>query len=98
MFTVNNKKQPPVVFYKKDADKNFSRFTGEYLPAFESLFNQVAGLQLCNSILDKRDPVPRTPSGRILRPETQDSKLSRWDPGPGTPKMAAETQDSKIFI
>ena len=75
MFTMNNKKQPPVVFYKKDTDKNFSRFTGEYLPAFESLFNQVAGLQLCKSILDKRDPVLRTPSGRILRPETQDSKL-----------------------
>ena len=31
MFTMNNKKQPPEVFYKKAVPKNFSIFTGKYL-------------------------------------------------------------------
>ena len=31
MFTVNNKKQPPEVFYKKAVLKNFSILTGKYL-------------------------------------------------------------------
>ena len=31
MFTMNNKKQPPEVFYKKAVLKNFSILTGKYL-------------------------------------------------------------------
>ena len=31
MFTINNKKQLPEVFYKKTVLKNFSIFTGKYL-------------------------------------------------------------------
>ena len=31
MFTMNNKKQSPEVFYKKVVLKNFSIFTGKYL-------------------------------------------------------------------
>ena len=31
MFTMNNKKQPPEMFYKKAVIKNFSIFTGKYL-------------------------------------------------------------------
>ena len=31
MFTMNNKKQPPEVFYKKASLKNFSIFTGKHL-------------------------------------------------------------------
>ena len=31
MFTMNNKKQSPEVFYKKAVFKNFSIFTGKYL-------------------------------------------------------------------
>ena len=30
MFTMNNKKEPPEVFYKKAVLKNFSIFTGIY--------------------------------------------------------------------
>ena len=47
MFTMNNKKQPPEVFYKKAVLKNLLIFTGK------PLFNQVAGLQICN-FLKKR--------------------------------------------
>ena len=31
MFTMNNKKQPPEVFYKKAVLKNFSMLTGKYM-------------------------------------------------------------------
>ena len=31
MFTMNNKKQPPEMFYKKAVLKNFSILTGKYL-------------------------------------------------------------------
>ena len=31
MFTMNNKKQPPEVFYKKAVLKNFSILTGKYV-------------------------------------------------------------------
>ena len=47
MFTMNNKKQPLEVFYKKAVLQNFSVFTGKYL--YSSLFLitlQGSGLQV----------------------------------------------------
>ena len=47
MFTMNNKKQPLEVFYKKAVLQNFSIFTGKYL--YSSLFLitlQGSGLQV----------------------------------------------------
>ena len=46
MFTMNNKKQPPEVFYNKAVLKNFSILTK--IPVPESLPNQVAALQISN--------------------------------------------------
>ena len=46
MFTMNNKKQPPEVFYKKAVLKNFSILIGKYLCS--GLFNQVAALEISN--------------------------------------------------
>ena len=52
MFTMNNKKQPPEVFYKKAVLKNFSILTGKYLCS--SLFLiKFAPLQISN-FLKKR--------------------------------------------
>ena len=42
MFTMNSKKQPPEVFYKKAVAHR------KIPPVFESLFNQVAALQASN--------------------------------------------------
>ena len=42
---MNSKKQPPEVFYKKAVLKNFLNIHRK-IPVFESLFNQVAGLQI----------------------------------------------------
>ena len=44
MFTMRNKNQPPEVFYKKNALTNALT---QKTPALESLFNQIAGLQVC---------------------------------------------------
>ena len=49
MFTMNNKKQPPEVFFKKAAPKNFSILTGKRV-MLDSLFNQAADLQVYNFI------------------------------------------------
>ena len=46
MFTINNKKQPPEVFYKKAALTN-SQYS-QKTPMLDSFFNLVAGLQVCN--------------------------------------------------
>ena len=48
MFTMNNNKQPPGFFYKKTFLKNFLNIHRK-IPVFESLFNQVADIQVCNS-------------------------------------------------
>ena len=45
---MNNKKQPPEVFCKKTSEK--FRNIHRKIPVFESLFNQAAGLQVCNFI------------------------------------------------
>ena len=47
MFTINYEKEPPEVFYKKAVLGNFSK------PVFESLFNQVAGSQICSFVKKK---------------------------------------------
>ena len=49
MSTMNNKKQPPEVFYRRPVYKNFSIFTRKHL----SPFNQVAGLQVGNFIIKR---------------------------------------------
>ena len=49
--TMNNKKQPSEVFYKKAVLENFSVFTGKcLLLVLESLVNEVMGLQICSFI------------------------------------------------
>ena len=45
MFSVNNNKQPPEVFYKTAVLKNFLNIPRK-IPVSESLFNQVAGLNI----------------------------------------------------
>ena len=47
MFTMNNKKQPPEVFYKKAVLKTFLN-ANRKISVFESLPNQVAALQISN--------------------------------------------------
>ena len=49
MFTMNNKKQPPEVFYKKAVLKKFLNIHRK-IPVFESLLNRVAGLQVVTFI------------------------------------------------
>ena len=46
-------KQPPEVFYKKAALKNFASYIHRKTPLLDSLFNKVGGLKPCNFI--KRD-------------------------------------------
>ena len=46
---VQFQKQPPAVFCKKSCCKKFRKFNRK-IPALESLFNKVAGLQACNFI------------------------------------------------
>ena len=45
MFSVNNNKQPPEVFYKTAVLKNFLNIPRK-IPVSKSLFNQVAGLNI----------------------------------------------------
>ena len=57
LFTMNNKKQPPEVFYKKAVLKNFSTFAGKHLCYRVSfLINIVAGLQLKPIFIQKEAP------------------------------------------
>ena len=49
MFTMNTKKEPPEVFYKKAVLKNFSILTGRHL-CWSLFFNQFVVLQVCNFI------------------------------------------------
>ena len=49
MFTMNTKKEPPEVFYKKAVLKNFSILTGKHL-CWSLFFNQFVVLQVCNFI------------------------------------------------
>ena len=49
MLTMNTKKEPPEVFYKKAVLKNFSILTGKHL-CWSLFFNQFVVLQVCNFI------------------------------------------------
>ena len=53
MFTMNNKKQPPEVLYKKAVLKKFSIFTGKYLCSSLFLIKLIADLQVCNYLKKK---------------------------------------------
>ena len=49
-------------------------------------------------ITEKWDMKPRTPTGGVPGPRTRSPKMSRWGPGPGTPKYSSETEDFQFSI